>query len=103
MWTPDIFLQEDVSDDISTGPTKYKTPIVLHYDGTCTWLIPVKVQSTCSIDVRYFPFDRQVCKFVFGSWTHDQKGENQNMNKCKTLEGDIYESHLFVWISGTFL
>ena len=27
LWTPDIFLQEDISSDMSTGPEKYKTMV----------------------------------------------------------------------------
>lgn len=27
-------------------------------------------KSTCSIDVRWFPFDVQRCELKFGSWTH---------------------------------
>ena len=26
---------------------------------------------SCAMDVTQFPFDRQTCKFVFNSWTHD--------------------------------
>lgn len=72
LWTPDIFLQEDIGDDISSGPDKYETPIVLQSTGQNMWLIPVKLQSACIMDVKNFPFDRQTCKFVFTSWTHDK-------------------------------
>lgn len=27
--------------------------------------------STCSVDVRWFPFDIQRCELKFGSWTFD--------------------------------
>jgi len=27
--------------------------------------------STCSIDIRWFPFDDQLCHLKFGSWTYD--------------------------------
>jgi len=27
--------------------------------------------STCSIDIRWFPFDDQLCSLKFGSWTYD--------------------------------
>ena len=29
------------------------------------------LQSSCDIDVRYFPFDEQTCWLKFGSWTFD--------------------------------
>lgn len=70
-WTPDIFLEEDVSEEISSGPAIYKTPIIVQYDGNHSWFVPVKLKSSCGIDVTYFPFDQQVCKLKFMSWTHD--------------------------------
>ena len=27
--------------------------------------------STCAIDIRWFPFDDQLCSMKFGSWTYD--------------------------------
>lgn len=72
VWTPDIFLQEDITEDMSSGPTRYETPVAIRYTGKHTWLIPVLITSSCLIDVTDFPFDQQICKFKFVSWTHDQ-------------------------------
>lgn len=32
---------------------------------------PGMFKSTCSINITWFPFDEQVCKLKFGSWTYD--------------------------------
>lgn len=72
VWTPDIFLQEDIDENMSTGPQKYKTRIKVEYDGTHTWMIPVLLRSSCTVDVTNFPFDQQNCFLIFNSWTHDK-------------------------------
>ena len=40
-------------------------------NGHVFWPPIVKLRSTCQIDITYFPFDDQTCKFKFGSWAYD--------------------------------
>lgn len=40
-------------------------------NGDVFWPVPAKLQSSCKVDVTYFPFDEQRCKLKFGSWTYD--------------------------------
>ena len=51
--------------------SKVSTNVVVSSDGTCKWIPPGLFASSCSIDITWFPFDDQVCRFKFGSWTYN--------------------------------
>lgn len=56
--------------------TSYKPNVLLYADvdensPNINWIPPSIYQSSCTIDVRYFPFDEQSCQMRFGSWTFD--------------------------------
>ena len=63
VWTPDIYLIEDVSKEMS-GQHNYMTPIISQYTGHQMWLIPVLLESSCTFDVKEFPYDYQVHVFL---------------------------------------
>ncbi len=44
---------------------------VVSSDGTVLWIPPSRLESSCSLDLRRFPFDEQTCVLKFGSWTFD--------------------------------
>jgi len=44
---------------------------VIQHTGDVLWLPAAIFRSTCSVDILYFPFDVQICKLKFGSWTYD--------------------------------
>lgn len=44
--------------------------MVVNYAGEVIWYPHRLYQSSCSVDVTYFPFDNQTCYLYFGSWTH---------------------------------
>ena len=46
------------------------TQIVLNNDGQVFWLTPIQLKTECKINVKYFPFDEQVCRIIIGSWTY---------------------------------
>lgn len=37
-------------------------------------LYPTIYKFSCPLNLHYFPFDSQVCKMTFGSWTYDNVG-----------------------------
>jgi nicotinic acetylcholine receptor len=44
--------------------------VLLDDNGTVLWPVPVKLKSSCKVDITYFPFDDQVCILRFGSWIY---------------------------------
>lgn len=71
-----IFSFPSSGDDSTNLPgfrEKYKTYVVIESTGVSKWMSPAHFKSSCDIKVKYFPFDTQVCKMYFGSWTHDSR------------------------------
>ncbi|XP_046544567.1 neuronal acetylcholine receptor subunit alpha-10-like [Haliotis rubra] len=68
VWLPDTFIFNN-ADDGSTGFMS-GTFVQIHNDGSVTWPVPVKLKSSCKVDITYFPFDDQKCILRFGSWIY---------------------------------
>ncbi|ESP01300.1 hypothetical protein LOTGIDRAFT_112016 [Lottia gigantea] len=66
VWTPDIVLFNNADGHYEVS---YKSNCVIYNTGEVNWIPPAIYQSSCSIDVLYFPFDQQTCLMKFGSWT----------------------------------
>ncbi|XP_034015674.1 neuronal acetylcholine receptor subunit alpha-7-like [Thalassophryne amazonica] len=67
IWKPDIWLYNSGEDRYDPV---FHTNIVVQPSGFCSYIPPGIFKSTCSIDVRWFPFDMQRCELKFGSWTY---------------------------------
>ena len=37
---------------------------------TVKYLFPAIIKTVCLVNVRYFPFDTQICEIKLGSWSH---------------------------------
>ena len=64
------------SADVSAYKSSVSTNVIVTPNGNVTWLSMVIFRSSCSIDVRYFPFDEQNCTLEFASWTYDRSQIN---------------------------
>lgn len=86
IWNPDILLYNSADEDIDS---KYPTNIVVYANGTCSW-VPIGLYiSTCSINIRWFPFDDQICEMKFGSWSYDESKINLT-SKADTIDLSTY-------------
>ncbi|XP_015785553.1 acetylcholine receptor subunit alpha-L1 [Tetranychus urticae] len=68
IWLPDLVLYNNADGAYAVT---IMTKAMIRYNGTVLWSPPAIFKSSCSIDIRYFPFDTQSCKWYFSSWTYD--------------------------------
>ncbi|KAI4893521.1 hypothetical protein NFI96_021514, partial [Prochilodus magdalenae] len=84
IWLPDIVLYEKCASKTCTNNLSsfelcadgrfegsLMTKAIIKYNGVVTWTPPASYKSACTMDVTFFPFDRQNCSMKFGSWTYD--------------------------------
>ena len=68
LWLPDTVLYNNADGDYQVT---IRTKVTVHSDGSVVWLPPAIYKSFCAIDVKFFPFDEQVCELKFGPWSYD--------------------------------
>ena len=44
-------------------------PTRVTHNGRVIWLLPLIKTTTCRMNVRYFPYDRQNCRLELGPWS----------------------------------
>ena len=59
------------SADSTYNSAIINTNVIVSSSGEITWLSHGIYKSSCDIDVEYFPFDVQICKLMWASWTYD--------------------------------
>ena len=69
-----------------------RTKATLNHHGIVSWEPPAIYKAQCDIDVAYFPFDQQLCRFKFGSWSYD----GTQVCNGKVIKSTVFSSlHLF--------
>uniref|UniRef100_A0A914XEH2 Uncharacterized protein n=1 Tax=Plectus sambesii TaxID=2011161 RepID=A0A914XEH2_9BILA len=63
-------------------------------------LYPTIYKFSCPLNIYYFPYDSQICKITFGSWTYDKKGidyfpYSQYVGTSSYLENEGWHVQLF--------
>jgi nicotinic acetylcholine receptor len=94
VWRPDIVLFNNADGNYEA---RYKSNVLIHHDSRVEWIPPAIFQSTCRIDVTYFPFDQQRCEMIFGSWTYRGNAVTLKFYKSKN-----YVELSDYWKSGTW-
>lgn len=94
VWRPDIVLFNNADGNYEA---RYKSNVLIYHDSKVEWIPPAIFQSTCRIDVTYFPFDQQRCEMIFGSWTY-----TGNAVTLKFYKNRDYVELSDYWKSGTW-
>lgn len=69
VWTPQLLLDNSASSFKEL--TKEKLQLKVYWNGEVEWSPGGQMTVSCQLNITSFPFDRQTCNIVFGSWTED--------------------------------
>ncbi|XP_015907670.1 acetylcholine receptor subunit beta-like 1 [Parasteatoda tepidariorum] len=94
VWKPDIVLFNNADGNYEV---RYKSNVLIYPEGQVMWVPPAIYQSSCTIDVTYFPFDQQKCVMKFGSWTF-----NGDQVSLKLYNDNFWVDLSDYWKSGTW-
>ena len=91
IWTPDIVPYNDVGT-FDTRTYRFLIPLTVKSSGEVCWNFPAPMRTTCIMDVKKFPFDRQECEIIIGSYQYD--GNELRVNcKIDGIDADDFTEH----------
>lgn len=68
VWLPDIALIN--SDDVYAVTRDGRFPVTITSNGQILYVPAGKIHARCELDLRFFPFDDQLCTYRFESWVY---------------------------------
>lgn len=80
IWTPDIYISNFADDSFKDC---MDTNAIISDSGEVLWMFPAVVKTYCTLYVRHFPFDHQLCSLVFISWTFNGFKVNVTYNESE--------------------
>eukprot|EP00794_Sanderia_malayensis_P016939 gene16940-18646_t len=93
LWKPDIILYNN-ADISNNGPTEiYKGPAHVYNNGTIVWFSTVAWQSSCAVDITWFPVDQQTCDLVFGSLSYSKSRLKLVSQQLQKSYSDFASNH----------
>jgi nicotinic acetylcholine receptor len=66
----------DMPNDLSYHPTENHFRLSITNNGVITWYPSISFQTTCLIDLTYFPFDEQNCCITITNWAYRMHQQN---------------------------
>ncbi|XP_060600265.1 neuronal acetylcholine receptor subunit alpha-7-like [Ruditapes philippinarum] len=90
VWKPDVALKNSFLEYKELGVSSLN--VLVSSDGYVEWYPFQVFQSTCSVDITYFPFDTQECKLKFVAWSYSTYEVYMDSGD-KGIELEEYESN----------
>ena len=84
--------------DVTAGQLNLlKTRLIVYGNGGVFWYSLGLMTGMCSMNIKYFPFDTQVCRFKFGLWSYH--GDLVDIQPGR-IEADTGKKRftLFLWV-----
>ncbi|KAK2144318.1 hypothetical protein LSH36_768g01001 [Paralvinella palmiformis] len=72
VWLPDVYIFNNADKGSEGFVASLDSHVIVEHTGRISWTTPLIIKSSCSVDVRYFPFDNQHCFVKFGSWIYEE-------------------------------
>ncbi|KAI3389785.1 hypothetical protein SNEBB_001932 [Seison nebaliae] len=88
VWLPDTYMYNS-ADDVTHGAINGPY-VMLYRNGTIFYPVPLKMKSSCKVDITYFPFDDQTCSIRFASWIYS----GLQVNFTKSNDGYDLKSYM---------
>lgn len=96
IWTPDIMLYNTAELTSFQHTDMYKTRPLVFNKGLVVWNSPVTWKISCELDVTWFPVDRQVCNFTFGSNSYSKSQLDLRFWSKPSSKAEIVSSNFLV-------
>ncbi|XP_053408005.1 acetylcholine receptor subunit beta-type lev-1-like [Mercenaria mercenaria] len=70
IWKPDVSLRNTFKTFTGLGSSYLN--VIVTPEGYVTWYPFQILESTCAVDITYFPFDKQLCDIKFTAWSYQK-------------------------------
>lgn len=67
VWQPDVVLYNTAGSNIDHYG---QTNLIIYTNGQVLWVPPATFSAFCELDLTLWPYDKQRCSLVLGSWTY---------------------------------
>ena len=74
IWRPQIYLGQSFGSVQSIGNNSFMPR--LYRNGTVVWTPGSVLKVSCTVDVTYFPFDKQSCTITLSGWSYSKREVN---------------------------